>query len=124
MAVVVHRRKVEDMYKDTDDIRENIINYEDEGGGEGDMTGFDMNVLRLQCDEPMVGKYMNGMLPSIGKSLIQFKEYNSLYGLESEAWLFVRTRSQHGLSVSVVFESAHAQLYKNVIQFSMHFSNL
>ncbi|KAK7571160.1 hypothetical protein V9T40_014764 [Parthenolecanium corni] len=66
MAVVVHRRKVEDMYKDTDDIRENIINYEDEGGGEGDMTGFDMNVLRLQCDEPMVGKYMNGMLPSIG----------------------------------------------------------
>lgn len=28
-----------------DDIRENIINYEDEGGGEVD-TGFDLDVLR------------------------------------------------------------------------------
>jgi len=38
------------MYKDHDDIRENIINYEDEGGGEGDMTGYDLNVLRLHYD--------------------------------------------------------------------------
>lgn len=50
LAVVVHRRKSDDLYKDTDDIRENIINYEDEGGGEGDMTGYDLNVLRLQYD--------------------------------------------------------------------------
>ncbi|XP_065341407.1 DE-cadherin isoform X3 [Cloeon dipterum] len=48
LAVVVHKRKSDDMYKDHDDIRENIINYEDEGGGEGDMTGYDLNVLRLQ----------------------------------------------------------------------------
>jgi hypothetical protein len=47
LAVVVHRRRSDDMYKDQDDIRENIINYEDEGGGEGDMTGYDLNVLRL-----------------------------------------------------------------------------
>lgn len=47
MAVFVHRRKTDDLYKDTDDIRENIINYEDEGGGEGDMTAYDLNVLRL-----------------------------------------------------------------------------
>ncbi|XP_021942527.1 DE-cadherin isoform X2 [Zootermopsis nevadensis] len=59
LAVVVHRRKTDDLYKDTDDIRENIINYEDEGGGEGDMTGYDLNVLRLLYDDggqPMLGK--------------------------------------------------------------------
>ncbi|XP_066996058.2 DE-cadherin [Anabrus simplex] len=47
LAFVVHRRKTDDLSKDNDDIRENIINYEDEGGGEGDMTGYDLNVLRL-----------------------------------------------------------------------------
>lgn len=46
----MHRRKSDDLYKDQDDIRENIINYEDEGGGEGDMTGYDLNVLRLMYD--------------------------------------------------------------------------
>jgi hypothetical protein len=59
LAVVVHRRRTDDLYKDTDDIRENIINYEDEGGGEGDMTGYDLNVLRLMYDsggQPVVGK--------------------------------------------------------------------
>lgn len=69
MAVAVHRRKVEDMYKDTDDIRENIINYEDEGGGEGDMTGYDLNVLRLQDYDPIADdKYGNRMLPTTGNS--------------------------------------------------------
>ncbi|KAK9497090.1 hypothetical protein O3M35_004467 [Rhynocoris fuscipes] len=57
LAVVVHRRKTDDLYKDTDDIRENIINYEDEGGGEGDMTAYDLNVLRLMYDEPMQDKH-------------------------------------------------------------------
>ena len=32
------------------DIRENIINYEDEGGGEGDQTGYDLSVLRMMSD--------------------------------------------------------------------------
>ncbi|RZF43960.1 hypothetical protein LSTR_LSTR006768 [Laodelphax striatellus] len=52
LAVVVHRRKTDDLYKDIDDIRENIINYEDEGGGEGDMTAYDLNVLKLLYDIP------------------------------------------------------------------------
>ncbi|XP_058809964.1 DE-cadherin isoform X2 [Phymastichus coffea] len=51
LAVVVHRRKTDDLYKDMDDIRENIINYEDEGGGEVD-TGYDLNVLRAMYDPP------------------------------------------------------------------------
>ena len=32
------------------DIRENIINYEDEGGGEGHQTGYDLSVLRMMSD--------------------------------------------------------------------------
>ncbi|XP_014282551.1 DE-cadherin isoform X2 [Halyomorpha halys] len=56
LAVVVHRRKTDDLYKDTDDIRENIINYEDEGGGEGDMTAYDLNVLRLMYNDAIQDK--------------------------------------------------------------------
>ena len=50
LAVVVHKRKSDDLYKDLDDIRENIINYDDEGGGEVD-TGYDLNVLRAMYDD-------------------------------------------------------------------------
>ncbi|EFN77871.1 DE-cadherin [Harpegnathos saltator] len=53
LAVVVQRRKTDDLYKDMDDIRENIINYEDEGGGEVD-TGYDLNVLRAIYDAPPI----------------------------------------------------------------------
>ncbi|XP_012283328.1 DE-cadherin [Orussus abietinus] len=53
LAVVVHRRKTDDLFKDMDDIRENIINYEDEGGGEVD-TGYDLNVLRSIYDAPPI----------------------------------------------------------------------
>ncbi|XP_072152433.1 DE-cadherin isoform X2 [Bemisia tabaci] len=59
VGVVVHRRKADEMLKDADDIRENIINYEDEGGGEGDMTGYDLTVLRLGYDDVQG----NGKLP-------------------------------------------------------------
>lgn len=50
MAVYRRRRNV---FGDKDmdcDIRENIINYEDEGGGEGDQTGYDLSVLRMMSD--------------------------------------------------------------------------
>lgn len=43
---MVHKRKQDNLNeKDMDDTRENIINYEDEGGGECD-TNFDLSVLR------------------------------------------------------------------------------
>ncbi|CAH1153422.1 unnamed protein product [Phaedon cochleariae] len=46
LAVVVHRRKQDDFSgKEIDDTRENIINYEDEGGGECD-TNYDLSVFR------------------------------------------------------------------------------
>ena len=67
LAVVVHRRKRDDLYKDMDDIRENIINYEDEGGGEVD-TGYDLNVLRRIYDAPPLdSKPASGGIQTRGK---------------------------------------------------------
>ena len=56
--LVYRRRNRKDKPKDFhDDIRENIINYSDEGGGEGDMTGYDLSVLRMTPDgKPLIGR--------------------------------------------------------------------
>ena len=35
-----------------DDVRENIINYEDEGGGEDDMTAYDITPLQIPIGGP------------------------------------------------------------------------
>ncbi|XP_040581523.1 DE-cadherin [Lepeophtheirus salmonis] len=67
-AVIVFAiyRKKRIVFSDKDidcDIRENIINYEDEGGGEGDQTGYDLSVLRMMAD----GTPSLQTVPNVGK---------------------------------------------------------
>ncbi|XP_060537347.1 DE-cadherin [Cylas formicarius] len=56
LAVVVHRRQQDNLNeKDIDDTTENIINYEDEGGGECD-TNYDLSVFHKNLEEKPIMK--------------------------------------------------------------------
>ncbi|XP_076261090.1 DE-cadherin [Rhynchophorus ferrugineus] len=56
LAVVVHRRQQDNLNeKDIDDTTENIINYEDEGGGECD-ANYDLSVFSKTIKDPLQGK--------------------------------------------------------------------
>ncbi|GAB0089877.1 DE-cadherin [Sergentomyia squamirostris] len=81
LAVVVHKRHQDGWHeKDMDDIRETIINYEDEGGGERD-TDYDLNVFRVPqiyedkpYKESLQQREAMNEVPDIGGFLVDKKD--------------------------------------------------
>ncbi|XP_043190768.1 DE-cadherin-like isoform X2 [Amphibalanus amphitrite] len=51
VVIMYRRRHVRTLYKEpVDEMRDTIINYDDEGGGEKDQTGYDLSVLQVQAN--------------------------------------------------------------------------
>ncbi|KAK6299973.1 hypothetical protein J4Q44_G00300060 [Coregonus suidteri] len=59
-----HRKKPY-LHDEEDNVHENIVRYDDEGGGEEDTEAFDIAAMWNPCEAHLVGKQRQDMLPEI-----------------------------------------------------------